>query len=171
MANPGPLVTDDAVPFTTVTLTEKDVRDAARLFRLISEGAAWATLMLDEQERPRHSSATSISREVLLERAKALRSTRRVRARHFNRAMFGEPAWDILLLLYLADALGGRQTVSQLSELVETPLTTVLRWVTYLEKEHLVARSNHPNDRRIVFVGMTNKGRTAMEEFLSELEE
>lgn len=169
MPDPEPPVTGEAVPTTTVTLTEKDVRDAARLFRLISEGTAWANLVLSEQELPGRSSAVPTPREVLIERARALRHTRRARARHFNRAMFGEPAWDILLLLYLADALEGRRAISQLSELVETPLTTVLRWVAYLEKEHLIERNNHPTDRRIVFVGMTDKGRKLMEAFLSEI--
>lgn len=95
--------------------------------------------------------------------------TRRLRARHFSRAMFAEPAWDMLLLLYLADSAQERQTIGQLAEGIETPLTTVLRWVGYLEKEHLVERQDHPTDRRIVFIGLTNKGRTALETYLTEL--
>lgn len=169
MPDPEPPVSGEAVPTKTVTLTEKDVRDAARLFRLISEGTAWANLVLSEQELPRRSSPAPTPRDDFIERARAVLHTRRVRTRHFNRAMFGEPAWDILLLLYLADSLEGRQTIGQLAELVETPLTTVLRWVSYLEKEHLVERNNHPTDRRIVFIGMTDKGRTVMEAFLGEI--
>ena len=37
--------------------------------------------------------------------------TRQLRARHFNRAIFGEPAWDSLLILHISDAVEGRQTI------------------------------------------------------------
>lgn len=169
MPESEPPAAGEVEPARTVTLTEKDVRDAARLFRLIADGTPWANLVLSEQELPRRSSAEPSPRDELISRARASLHARRLRARHFNRAIFGEPAWDVLLLLYLADSLEGRQTIGHLAELVETPLTTVLRWVAYLEKERLVERKNHPTDRRIVFIGMTAKGRNAMDAFLGEM--
>lgn len=153
----------------TVSLTEKDVRDAARLFRLISDGTPWANLLFSDKEVARRASAEPISRDELIARANAVLQTRRLRAQHFNRGMFAEPAWDILLLLYLADSSEGRQTIGHLAELVDTPLTTVLRWVGYLEKEHLAERKHHPTDRRIVFIKLTDKGRTALDAFLREM--
>jgi DNA-binding MarR family transcriptional regulator len=152
-----------------VTLTEKDVRDAARLFRLISDGTPWASLVLSEDELPRRSLPQPSPRDELVVRARTVLHARRLRARHFNRVMFAEPAWDILLLQYLADSSEGRQTVGQLSEMIDTPLTTVLRWIGYLEKEHLVERQGHPTDRRIVFIRLTDKGRNAMDAFLDEM--
>ena len=168
MPDPEPPASGDVDTAKTVTLTEKDVREAARLFRLISDGTPWANL-LSEHEMPRRSSAEPSPRDELIARARAVLRTRRLRARHFNRVMFAEPAWDILLLLYLADSSEGRQTIGQLAELVETPLTTVLRWVAYLEKEHLVERKDHPTDRRIVFIRLTDKGRNALDAFLDEI--
>lgn len=155
----------------TVTLSEKDIRDAARLFRLISDGTPWASLVLSEQELPRRPSAEPLPNDELISRARALLHMRRLRARHFNRVMFAEPAWDILLLLYLGGSLEGRQTIGHLAELIETPLTTVLRWVAYLEKERLVERRDHPTDRRMVFIELTDKGRKAMDAFLRALPE
>lgn len=169
MPDPEPPGSGEVNTGRTVTLTEKDVRDAARLFRLISDGTPWANLVLSEQEMPRRSSARPSERDELIARGRAVLHARRLRARHFNRAIFGEPAWDVLLLLYLADSSEGRQTISQLAEMVEIPLTTVLRWLAFLEKEHLIARKNHPNDRRIVFVELTDKGRHAMDAFLGEI--
>lgn len=96
---------------------------------------------------------------------------RRLRAQYFNRVMFAEPAWDMLLLLYLGESLEGRQTIGHLAELVETPLTTVLRWVAYLEKEQLAERRDHPTDRRMVFIELTDKGRKCMNAFLRDLPE
>lgn len=169
MPNTEPPKTGEGGTAGTITFTDKDARDAARLFGLISKRTHWANLFLSEQEFPSPSSAVPSPRDELISRARAVLHARRLRARHFNRAMFSEPAWDILLLLYLADSSEGRQTIGQLAELVETPLTTVLRWVGYLEKERLVERQDHPTDRRIVFIRLTNSGRSGLDAFLDEM--
>ena len=80
--------------------------------------------------------------------------------------MFGEPAWDMLLLLYAQDS-GQRQTVNRLIELSEGSKTTALRWIDYLETQRLIERSSHPTDRRMAFVELTEKGRGAIEVYLS----
>lgn len=169
MPDPEPTASGEVDTARTVTLTDKDVRDAARLFRLISDGTPWANLVLAEHEVPRRPSTEPSPRDELLARARAVLHARRLRARHFSPVMFAEPAWDMLLFLYVCDLSEGRQTIGQLADLVETPLTTALRWMAYLEKEHLVARKDHPTDRRIVFVELTDKGRNAMDAFLAEL--
>lgn len=152
----------------TVTFSEKDIRDAARLLHLIS-----VTTSMDpgpsQQAAPRSSLAKGAPRDELISRARAVLHARRVRVHHFNRAMFGEPAWDILLLLYLAESAEARKTIGQLAASVETPLTTVLRWVGYLENEQLVERVDHPTDRRIAFIQLTSKGRDAFEAFLNDI--
>ena len=102
-------------------------------------------------------------------RARIILHSRRVRERYFKRAMFGEPAWDILLVLYIADLSGTRQTIGKLAEWIETPLTTAVRWIGYLEKERLVERQPHPTDKRTVYIQLLPKGRQAMGEYLSEM--
>lgn len=166
MTDPEPPASGGIDAAKTVTLSEKDVRDAARLFRLISDGTSWASLAGSEHELPGELTGDPSPREELVDRARALLQMRRLRARHFNRVMFSEPAWDILLLLYLSDSFEGRQTISHLAEMVETPLTTVLRWVAYLEKERLVERIDHPTDRRVTFIQLSDKGRKSLDEFL-----
>ncbi len=168
MPNPESSLVGQINVAKTVTLSERDVRDAARLFRLISNGALRATMELFEPEEPDNPSAGHVPKDQLIPRARSALPARRLRSRHFNRVMFGEPAWDILLLLYLAESSESRQTIGQLAELVETPPTTALRWVAYLEKEHLVERQSHPTDRRIVFIELTDKGRDALRAYLSE---
>ena len=169
MPEPEPPAPGKADAPKTVTLTGKDVRDAARLFRLISDETPWASHVLSEHELPRRAPSELSSRNELVSRARAALHGRRLRTRHFNRAMFAEPAWDILLLLYVADSSEGRQTIGQLAELVGTPLTTVLRWVGYLEKEDLLERQDHPTDRRIVFIRLTDKGRNSLDSYLAEM--
>ena len=105
-----------------------------------------------------------------LSKAKSVLNRRRLRSRFFNRAIFGEPAWEILLVLYISDVSGGRQTIGKLADWIDTPLTTALRWIAYLEKERLVERQAHPQDKRVVFLRLLDKGRNSMEAYLSSLQ-
>lgn len=93
---------------------------------------------------------------------------RRARVPLFSKSMFGEPAWDMLLELYLNKDRGRRHSVGRLCELSGAPPTTALRWLDYLEKEKFVVREANPTDRRTEFVEITDKGRTTMEQYLSE---
>jgi DNA-binding MarR family transcriptional regulator len=146
----------------TVSLSERDLKDAARLFRRLADAALAANGL---PEFPSGPLATQ-DRETLISRARIVLNARRLRERHFNRIMFGEPAWDILLMLYASEQSAGRLTVSRLAEWVETPLTSVVRWVNFLEEEGLVARQAHPTDRRTFFVVLLGKGRAALDAYL-----
>ncbi|MES2137031.1 MAG: MarR family transcriptional regulator [Pseudomonadota bacterium] len=103
----------------------------------------------------------------MLDFARDMLLARRGRLKIFNRAMFGEPAWDMLLALYIGQVEGPRRSVSGLSSLSGAPATTALRWLDYLDKEQLVVRHANPTDRRSDFVELTDKGRTMMERYLS----
>lgn len=94
---------------------------------------------------------------------------RELRYRHLPQAMFGEPAWDMLLSLYVTFRSHARQTVSNLCVSSGAPATTALRWIIYLERQEFVARRNNPLDLRVVFVELTAKGRDAVEAYLADL--
>ncbi len=79
--------------------------------------------------------------------------------------MFGEPAWEMLLLLY---AIGPRETVSRLAELAHASKSTAIRWIDYLECQGLVRREAHPTDKRALLVELTEKGSDAIRMYLSE---
>jgi len=81
--------------------------------------------------------------------------------------MFGEPGWDILLILYTEENTN-RLQVSRLVTASGSPATTGLRWLDYLESQQLVCRQKHPTDRRIELVELTDKGRTALDSYFSE---
>lgn len=82
--------------------------------------------------------------------------------------MFGEPAWDMLLALYILDVSGQRQTTGALMQFSGAPITTARRWLDYLVGNGLVLRSHHPTDQRVMFVGLTDKGRNALDLYYSE---
>lgn len=94
---------------------------------------------------------------------------RRLRKRHLPSAMFGEPAWDMLLSLYVGYQSGARQTVSNLSYASGAPASTALRWIDYLEQQKLVVRRASPTDRRVIFIDFTEDARQMVEAFLTEL--
>ena len=153
---------DDEIVEARIVLTEDDAREAARLFRLITDAVG----LLPESGM---GAENAIDPEMMVTRARIIFHGRLARARHFNRAMFGEPAWDILLVLYINDRGGGRLTATKIADLIEQPFSTVVRWIDYLEKERLIERRQHPNDKRISLIGLLEKGRAAIDAYLGEV--
>lgn len=92
---------------------------------------------------------------------------RRNRTKHFPPSMFGEPAWDMLLVLYTrGDEI--RLTISRLAKLSDTRSSTCLRWLSFLEREGFVCRRPNYRDARSEFVELTERGRSKMAEYLSD---
>lgn len=133
---------------------------AGRL-RDVAEGA----LIEPEPPRPARSARGHLA---LARKAYALR---RKRAAIFgNPDLFGEPAWDILLDLFIAQGEGKPVSVSSACIGSAAPATTGLRWLGVLADEGLVVRENDPEDHRRVLVRLTPAGRAAMERFFEAVE-
>jgi DNA-binding MarR family transcriptional regulator len=153
---------------TAVTFTKRDVEDAQRLLSRIAQSAVpvsgkpSAASVFANPDRPNKIVLQAIARRVFLHR--------RERLKRLNPAMFGEPAWDMLLALYFTEDAGPRQTVGRLIKMSNAPATSALRWVHYLEKEQLVLREAHPNDRRVMFLDLTSKARDVLEDYLKSLD-
>jgi DNA-binding MarR family transcriptional regulator len=150
-------------------LTEKDVRDAARLFRLIADPAMLGNVLPAFFPPAGESEAGVTDRQLLVSRARVLINARRVRERYFHHDLFGEPAWEILLALYIAEESGARFTTGKLAEWIGAPLSTVVRWIRTLEEKSLVERADHPTDRRITFIRLLEKGRKGLDAYLGLL--
>lgn len=104
----------------------------------------------------------------LARRAAAVLKVRQLRNRMLGRALFGEPAWDMLLALYVANGDGSKTTVSGLASGSDYPHTTALRWLQTLEAERLVERRRHPTDKRIHFVELTAAALDALDRLFAE---
>jgi hypothetical protein len=93
---------------------------------------------------------------------------RRQRAAIFGTSdLFGEPAWDILLDLYIAQAEGKPVSVSSACIGSASPPTTGLRWLAVLTERGLIARTADEQDHRRIMVHLTERGMAAMEQFLA----
>lgn len=152
----------------TVSLSQKDLEDAARLFRLLA-APGQSTGGTSELTAPESSPAGERDRRALLDLAGRLIGSRRLRKQYFDRDIFGEPAWEILLALYVTEDSGSRLTMSRLADWIDAPLTTVARWVRALEEQSLIGRAEHPTDRRIIFVRLLDKGRRALDDYLAAI--
>lgn len=108
-------------------------------------------------------------RATLCALARTSLRARRLRNRYLPRLLFGEPAWEMLLALYLSSFGEARQTISRLSRSSGAPPTTAQRWINYIIRAGFASRSVNPTDKRVTFIDLTDKGREAIEAYLSEL--
>jgi len=96
---------------------------------------------------------------------------RRKRAAIFgNPDLFGEPAWDILLDLFIAHGDGKQVSVSSACIGSAAPATTGLRWLAVLADEALILRESDPQDQRRVLVRLSSAGLAAMNRFFDAIE-
>ena len=94
----------------------------------------------------------------------------RGRRRSFLSAeLFTDPAWDMLLELFVSFLEQRRTSISKLAQASEVPGTTALRWIGRLEEERLIVREPDKLDGRRVFVRLSPKGEAAMRDYFDAL--
>lgn len=155
---------DEPSSSRTITLSLREVRTAARLLKLIAaSGDEGVGGLLDES-----GEATIVAeRQQLVRRARETFRNRRRRRDIFGDFMFGEPAWDMLLALYIAETREGRTTVGNLSSHSGAPTSTAQRWIDLLVDRGLALREAHPTDRRTIFIKLSDDGRAALDLYFS----
>ena len=122
-----------------------------------------------EAELLRITARREPSEKELRRLARKIYDARRMRDRLLENALFGEPAWDMLLALYHLPALGQMLTVSGLCCCAGVPQTTALRWQGTLLSEGLIERGPHERDGRMQFVRLTERGRALLTDYLTRL--
>jgi DNA-binding MarR family transcriptional regulator len=108
------------------------------------------------------------SRNLSLEGALARRrlAHRRQRERTFGENLFSDPAWDLLLLLFIAEEEGRHVTVSTLCFEAPVPVTTAHRWMLVLLKQGLALRSADEKDCRLRYIRLTCESHEALRCYL-----
>lgn len=120
----------------------------------------------DRIGRPGHAIAGMPQRPTeAVDHVRHIVAKRRARSRHFPPEIFGEPAWDMLLDLFIAAHEGKPVSVSSACIASGAPATTALRWLVRLETLGLVTRSGDFKDRRRIHVAITDLGREAIEDW------
>lgn len=144
-----------------VSLDRQDVEDLNRLLAKLNPTHAFAVRPGQAEVRADNDS------KPFTERALDALEKRRKRVAIFGPQMFAEPAWEMLLILYLSEG-GQRHTQTSLSECSGASRSTGMRWIDFLVGQALICREEHPTDRRRNFVGLSDKGRELLELYLSE---
>ena len=101
--------------------------------------------------------------------AESCYAARRRRDRFFQGTLFGEPAWDILLDLYLAGERGTPVSISSACLAGGTAPTTGLRWLSILDDHGLTERERNASDGRMSWIRLSEKGRLQMRAYLADV--
>ena len=131
---------------------------ASQLLRFADEEVRSATPHQPVEKSDRHSPeggtlAQSLRMVVgdsvyLCRLAEALVKLRRLRDSQFEAELFADPAWDMLLDLFIQRCKGRRVAVTSACHASQVPPTTALRWLDILQKKGWILRESDPCDRR-----------------------
>ena len=83
--------------------------------------------------------------------------------------MFGEPAWDILLDLYISEREDRSVSITSACFAACVPPTTALRWISVLEAKGYVERTPDCLDARRHYVSLTDTARVMLNRFYADL--
>jgi DNA-binding MarR family transcriptional regulator len=84
-------------------------------------------------------------------------------------ALFHEPAWELLLCLFVAHERGTALSVKELVSCVDAPVTTSQRWVDQLVHMKMLHREVDPADRRRLGITLTASAADSMARYLSHI--
>ena len=82
--------------------------------------------------------------------------------------LFAEPAWDMLLDLYVQHHRGQPVAVGRLCTAAATASTTALRWLGLLIEKELVIRSSSAEADGVIRVALSERGVGEMERYLRD---
>lgn len=90
------------------------------------------------------------------------------RSQFFKAELFADPAWDMMLDIFLAEAEGRETPVMNLCLSSQVPETTTLRWVKTLEHAGIFVRQKDEHDQRRVLVRLSPAAAKAMADYLDD---
>jgi len=112
---------------------------------------------------------TEPSETDLVEQAQAVLAERRLRRRFLPAELFHEPAWDMMLALFVSRDERQPMNIKALVSMSDAPVTTSQRWIEHLHKLRLIDRVIDPTDRRRVEISLSYDGEQAMRGYLRAL--
>jgi DNA-binding MarR family transcriptional regulator len=112
---------------------------------------------------------SSLAGTTMAAMAERLYQERRRRDDYFPSGLFGEPAWDLILSLFVAREEGRRLTIAEAYEAAAVRPAAGRRLIARLERTGMVARSSGQEDRRKRFVQLTTNAHDRLRDYLSGL--
>lgn len=109
------------------------------------------------------------SEAALVDHASLVLEERRLRRHFLPGELFHEPAWDMLLALFVSRDTRLPMNIKALVSMSDAPVTTSQRWIEHLHKLKLIDRVIDPTDRRRVEISLSHTGDQAMKAYLRAL--
>jgi DNA-binding MarR family transcriptional regulator len=94
---------------------------------------------------------------------------RRLREEVLGAELFSDPAWDILLDVYAAEAKGGKIQISSLAPVNGVPSSTARRWAHKLIELGLLERERDDRDHRLSYIRLSRHGHERIVLFIKRL--
>lgn len=144
---------------------------AARMLQVATdiEGEELSNVLVKRRNSPLRESWDAADAELMITKASEIYRARRRRKRFFATDLFGEPAWDLLLDLFISRLKKKRISVTSACSAADVPSTTALRWLGVLEEAHLIERFDSETDQRVTWVQLTDYGSQIMFEFFEDM--
>ncbi|MCM8557278.1 hypothetical protein [Sphingomicrobium sediminis] len=144
-------------------LSEEVQRIAAALSRLSQDGEA------DAASGMVSAPASGDLPELSVETVRSMIRARRLREDYFDKELFHDPAWDMMLDLLAAEIAQHRVPVSSLCMAAAVPPTTALRWMKTMVDRNIFLRRADPHDGRRVFVELSRDASHALRRYFAKL--
>ena len=107
--------------------------------------------------------------DALLDAAREVYDTRRMRERIFGAGLFADPSWDILLDLFISKREGRKVTISSACIAASAPTTTATRHISHLVQVGLVKRIPHPSDARSAYLELSSTAEAKLSRLFREM--
>lgn len=117
---------------------------------------------LPHDQGPMHSPGEDLAPEQV----RSLIAARELRCRFFNADLLREPAWDMLLYLFVKELEQQRVRILDLCLASGVAESAALRWIRALEIESLVLRRTGSLDDNATWIELSPHGSAAMRGYL-----
>jgi len=101
--------------------------------------------------------------------ARRILAGRRERDRYFDPMVFSNPAWDMLLDMYVASAEGRAQSVLDCCAAAPVAQRVALRWLAYLKHEDMVIETRDSAQPRQTHIQLSDLMRRTISAYLGSL--
>lgn len=111
----------------------------------------------------------SSGEELAPEQVRSFIAARELRHRFFNADLLREPAWDMLLYLFVKELEQQRVRILDLCLASGVAKSVALRWIRALESESLLVRCTETRDDNAAWIELSPQGSAAMRGYLKRV--
>lgn len=129
-----------------------DAESAVAIARKVADIAQGLAALAERLAGQPPLSSSDLAESQCVAFLESLFRIRRLRSRHLASLTFGEPAWDILLDLAVAQFWRRETSVTSLCIAADVPPTTALRWINNMTRSGIIVRRPCERDGRRSFL-------------------